>query len=405
MVHPRGWLRPTLTAAVFLFLAGCRTAQTGPAAFRPARTILPADRIELPARFVGNLTLIEVQVNGAGPFQLLLDSGSSGLLLSARTAKLANVNPRPGFIRAGTALGGQGVLQIAPAHVQHLAAGHLSLQDMPAFVSSVETLSKFPDSLHYDGILGFTALYDVVLEIDYPNRRVAVVRRGAEEPPRDRAVPLLPVSYKLFADFEIGGKTSRVFIDTGDNGGFEVPRLADFPLLYPTQKEDGLGSHGLGGRRPRSQWAQLDGVIRLGPITWKNPPLFSYSGKRTSVGGDALRAWKVIFDQRARLLYFLGEPSTVFKTKQPPDTRYKFGFDGERHHNGIRLREVDPGDAFDRAGLRVDDVVSTVDGHPVMDWIENRLPQDVLQKPRVKVVGTRDGKTFEVILVQGPGGE
>lgn len=404
MAHPNGLLRHTLIAAIFLGLAGCRTAQTGPAAFRPARTILPADRIELPATFVGNFPLIEVQINGVGPFQLLLDSGSSGLLLSARTAKLAKVNPRPGSVHTGPVLGGQGVLQTTGAHVKHVTAGRLSLQDMPAFISSAETITT-DASLHYDGILGFSALYDVVLEIDYPNRRVAAVRPGAEKFPRDRVVPLLPVSYKLFANFEIGGKTSRVFIDTGDDGDFEVSHLDDFPLLFPKQKADGVAGSGLGGRLRRPEWGQLDGVIRLGPVTWENPRLFSRSEKRTSVGCGALEMWKVIFDQRARLLYFLGDPTTVSTTKQAPNPHYKFGFDSEPHQDGIRLRAVDSGDAFERAGLRVDDVISTVDGHPVMDWNDGRLPRAVLQKARVKVVGTRGGKPFEVILVQGPDGE
>jgi hypothetical protein len=410
---PARLFRATLLLAVCSALAGCFTVRLGEDFYRPRRTILAADRVELPVTFVGDYFFVEARINGAGPFRLILDSGCSNLVLSPGAAKLAGVQANRFLTQQVTVNGGKGFGKYSTAQVDRLEAGGLKLEGVKALVVSkaawageLAGIQQFLDVMgfgSFDGVLGMAALYNVLLEIDYPNRHVAVVRLGTRQFPPDRAVPYNLVHGICIATLDLGSKTARALIDTGNNGGFQIPSLDEIPLLYPKQKMDGPVSYGAGGRVARREWGQLEGDIRLGPVTWQNATVLSNNGKVALIGSRALKPWKVVFDQQTRQLYFLDGPAFIGLPKMPaPDSRFKLGYFGELYRDGIRLLEVDSGYAFDQAGLRVGDVVSTVEGLSVMDWVRGRLPPEISGKPRVKLRAEREGKSFDTILVQGP---
>ncbi|HEY8994506.1 MAG TPA: aspartyl protease family protein [Lacunisphaera sp.] len=400
-----------LLLALALGLTGCFTVQRPADYYRPRRTTLAADRVELPTTSLDEYLLIETRINGAGPFRLLVDSGCSSLVLSPRAAKLAHVRANPFLTEYVSVIGGKGLVKQSTAQVDRLEAGGLTLEGVKALVSGKTAWAEeliihqmaFGEVESFDGVLGMSVLYDVILEMDYPTRQVAVVRPGTGQLPADRAVP-----YNLdigvgWVTLEIGGKPVRALIDTGFNGGFKITSWEDIPLLYPQQKEDGLGAYGAGGQVRRRAWGQLEGEMRLGPITWQNAIGVSNDGKEAVVGSLALKPWKVVFDQHAHQLYLLGEHALVALKKVPaPDVRFKPGYFCELHGDGIRLLEVDAGGTFEQAGLRVGDVISTVDGFKAVDWVAARVPSEVLKKPSVKLNVERDGKRFETTLVQGP---
>ncbi len=404
-------LRIALLLVLASALAGCFTTRTSQDFYRAQRTTLSANRVALPVTFAGNFPFVEVRINGAGPFRMVLDSGSDCLVLAPHVAELAHVPLRsssPTLVNAAS--GRKGALEMSSATVKRLEAGGLKLENVgvlvigkDVFAGEMAPLLKRGNSA-FDGILGMAVFYDVMLEIDYPNRCAAVVRLGTESLPRDRSVLFSAVGHDRFASIEVAGKTALAFIDTGSDGGFEIPNLDDVALLYSRQKTDGLAGYGVGGRIPRAEWGQLEGDIRLGPITWQNPPVFCRRRETIYIGSDALCAWKLVFDQRVNRLYLLGEPKTVFKTKQAPDVRFKLGFLCEPYGDGVRLLEVDSGCAFEQAGLRIGDVISTVEGFSAVDWVRRskRVPPEVYKKPRAKLAVERDGKRFEAILVQGP---
>jgi hypothetical protein len=400
-----------LLLALALGLTGCYTVQRPEDYYRPRRTTLAADRVELPTTSLGDHLLVEARINGAGPFRLLVDSGCSNLVLSPRAAKLARTRTNPFLTDYASVVGGKGVVKESIAQVDRLEAGGLTLEGVKAMISNKTEWAEmmavyqmaFGELGSFDGVLGMAALYDVILEIDYPNRQVAVVRRGTEKFPADRAVPYSLVGGVGWVTLEIGGKPVRALIDTGSLGGFGVTNLEGVPLLFPQQKEDGTGTYGAGGQDRRRAWGQLEGEIHLGRITWQNPIVTSHYRKDALIGSLALRTWKVVFDQHARQLYLLGEQAlATWDKRPPPDARFKPGFFCERHGDGIRLLEVDTGGTFEQAGLRVGDVISTVDGFNVVDWASGRVPPEAWKKPSVKLNVIRDGKRFETTLLLGP---
>ena len=398
-------------------LAGCFTVQLPEDYYRPRRTIFAAERVELPATFVGDYPFVEVLINGTGPFRLMLDSGCSNLMLSPHAAKLAHVRANPFLTEHVSVNGGKGAVRHYTAQVNRVEVGGLQLEGVKALVpdqqawatkvASVQKVEKALEFGDFDGFLGMAALFDLILEIDYPNRQVAVVRPAAGRFPPERAVP-----YELnhgvgFVTLDLGGKTARALVDTGSNGGFDLPTIDDVPLLNPKQKVDGVGAFGAGGQMARETWGQMEGEIRLGPITWQNALVFTSDRKDAVIGSRALKPWKVVFDQPARRLYFIGERPLATMTKIPvPDARFKPGYFCELHGDGVRLLEVDSGGTFEQAGLRVGDVISFVDGFSAVDWVSKsrRVPSEVYQKPRLKLNVEREGKRFEAILVQGPDG-
>jgi hypothetical protein len=384
-------------------LAGCVTIDRPPEYFRPARTVGKGNRVELPVTFIDDYPSVEVRINGEGPFHLLLDSGASTVTLSSRAAKLAHVQPKR-FAKDSVAVsGGQGIAARSIALVHRLEAGGLSLENLHVLIDEAEASAAEPNAQlmigDFDGTLGLAALYDVILEIDYPNKKVAVMRRGTERFPPERAVACDFTGVLGEVKLEIGGRTISAFVDTGSNGDFELTTLEDLPLFFPKQKGDGLAPYFVGGRGVREEWGQLNGDIRLGPVTWKNPVVTNTHATEAFLGNYALRPWKVVFDQHAGLIYFLGERSSIYWKKMPvPNPQFKLGYFCEACGTGVRLLEVDTGGAFDRAGLRVGDIITTIEGQSAVDWIYEHLPTDILKQPRLKLKAVRDGADFETIV-------
>jgi Aspartyl protease len=370
--------------------------------FSPHRIVLSADWVALPTFGDNDGALwVEVRINDAGPFWLMVDTGCDGLMLAQHVADAAGLSvlSRSKFSIHGS-VADDALAKVT--WVEHLKSGGLRLEDIAAIVVDNADLANMNAALgnRMDGVLGMAALKDVLLEMDFAGRQVAVARLGTRHYPPERAVPYqgnVPL-----ATMSIRGKTMEVLIDTGRSGGLGIPRLEAVPLLFPKVKKDG-SAVGIGKLSMRNEWGQLAGEARLGPVTWVNPPV--YRSRSGNIGVAALNTWKLAINQQAHEIYFLdGNLRLKWDKQKPPALRFKpgifVGFEGA----GLRLLEVDSGGAYDLAGLRAGDLIMTVDGAPAVDYAYGRVSQKIKNNKHPRLHVRRGEREFEATLILAPSG-
>lgn len=124
-----------------------------------------------PASSCAPLLLIDVMVNGQGPFQFVLDTGASGTGLSRRLAERL----RLGGGEQRAALGCGGTVNAETVRVSGLQVGPLRMENLPVFVADLSAIAGKAGA-EIDGILGYDFLHHWRLLIDYPARTLTFSR-------------------------------------------------------------------------------------------------------------------------------------------------------------------------------------------------------------------------------------
>lgn len=355
-------------------------------------TVWAADRVALPTIASPGGLCIEAKINGAGPFKLIVDTGMGILLLTPQTARAAHLEPTRSSISIDTSAT---IVTCALTVADRVESGGWAIRRFAAAITNESDLIPFRE-LGVDGVIGLNQFADSVLEIDFPAQRVYVVRPGTAHYPSDRAVAYRGLVPEVQLD--VAGRSIPALIDTGSNCGLILPEMRGYPLIGPIDKDDGIGGFAIGVKQPgRGENARLDGDVHLGPAVWRNPPVrAAVPTQEASIGSDILRARKLAIDQQSHRIYFL-EPQLIEGWAKRPvaDPRTKLGYHVAYEGAALRLLEVDPEGAFDRAGLRAGDLIVTVDGQGAAQFLRTMSWQEV-ESRRLRV--RRDGNEFTAIL-------
>lgn len=173
-------VRP-LRAWLGVFCGGMGLLAAGCAAFNPAPrgTVLAAARVDLPTAYKGGFLFVDARINGAGPFRLLVDTGTSGLALSAAVAETAGLPPKGSAVVVSPAA----KIPTRLVSVDRFECGGMTLQNTPAVIIDAHEMevlaTAFGDAFGCVGIVGIGAFQDVIVQMDFPGRSVSVFRPDA----------------------------------------------------------------------------------------------------------------------------------------------------------------------------------------------------------------------------------
>src|SRR5712671_5337190 len=164
------------------------------------------DVIEAPFRFLNNELLLEVKIDGKGPYSMLLDTGADPSAIDIRTAR--DLRLKLGQ-KGQVASGGTAVHYAYEIQLPSVTVGEFTATDVHAAALEGEVFfTRFGASIH--GVLGHSFLDQRVIQIDYPKR---VVRFFRQSPIGDSRSPTAPGSARLtFRD-------RKVLIDDVDVNG------------------------------------------------------------------------------------------------------------------------------------------------------------------------------------------
>jgi hypothetical protein len=260
-----------------------------------AVAVLPMqDRgVTVPMIDFGGRPMVEVTINGKGPYPFILDTGAD---LTGIDDSLAQELALP----AGSPVGGEPTVRIESFGVGSMVAHNFVAGSMPSMVSR---MSDHPPR----GVLSAAAFPGQLVVLDYPGKRVTIKpgalakadNRRIFEYGADEELPVIPV--------RVAGHEYHIHLDSGSPGGVMLPMkyIPELPLEAPPVT---IGqARTVAGTFP-VQSATVKGTIEIGEYTLDLKDV-RFSDLRPgpkpgigNVGAQVLRGFIVTFDAKNRRL-------------------------------------------------------------------------------------------------------
>jgi aspartyl protease len=288
-------------AAVF-FLARGLWAQHGGGGpmmiAAPAMLEVPSGGISLPMQDVGGRPVVDVKINGKGPYRFILDTGASGNVIDTALQDELSLPKSPmtaTFPGHGTSM--------TLVSLEELSVGEAKLGGLTAVVMHLDKL--FTGDGAPRGVLSASAFPGHVVTFDYPKKRIGIAKGKLDTDDakrtfaysEDDVLPTVPV--------RIGGREVRVHLDTGSGYGLILPRhyldelpLASQPVDSGQKTRTPMGEYPIKLAKLKGPVALGDYALDLGDVRFSDaspggPP-------RGNLGYEVLRGFVVTLDSRNR---------------------------------------------------------------------------------------------------------
>jgi Aspartyl protease len=265
-----------------------------------AHVDLGVAKTAVPMQFFHGLPVVNVFINGKGPFKFVLDTGAEGCVVSEDLAHELSL-PDRGRALAGRP-GAAAPVSATATSIDELDLGAVKLSGV--FAVSFNMSGLWKGSSTPRGVLSAASFPGLLITLDYPAKRVEL-RRG-ELPGADglsvfgwdasERLPIVPL--------DLGGVKLQAHLDSGSNSGIDLPTTYATSLRLLGKPVPGKKVKFADGESAVS-WAFLDGVAAIGRFTFKNPQVRFVDGTtNANVGRKILERFSVTFDSANRRIRF-----------------------------------------------------------------------------------------------------
>jgi predicted aspartyl protease len=270
--------------------------------------------IEAPFDFDRNEILLQVKVNGKGPFRMMLDTGADPSAIDLATAREIGLKLAPTG-RQGSG-GGSGINLSYETELPLVEVGGLAARNLTAVAIDLSNISQRWGK-PIQGVLGHSLLHNRVIQIDYPKQ---VVRFYAKSPfskvtnqANTSTRTVLSFRYAnnvLVDDVWVNGKRVVAELDTGSDGTFKLTPAAVtyLGLEGEVSKAQATKSVGFNGIAENSEGKV--GNVTIGGISIE-APIVIFFGKGTgrdnkawgiNIGNAFLKDFVLTIDYRSKLI-------------------------------------------------------------------------------------------------------
>ena len=278
--------RIALTALACLGWGGGASAQSLPDSLiqriraGASRVTVPGDSVVLPLVGTPTLPLVEVSINGTGPFRFLIDLGSNVTLLRRNVVDASR----------STVLVERASSDIVL--VEAMSLGKARLEDV--------TVGSY-DELDVDGVLGYNVLQYSAFTLDFPRQRLVLHHRSLP-PPDGQTV----FSYRLqgrmpYIMVSLRTDSLLLNLDTGATEWMTVPpaQQADLRWLAPPAPGRTVANNQTGPARVLEGY--LADTLRFGALVIASPLVYvNPDADDAWLGAAAMRGVVWVFDPLQR---------------------------------------------------------------------------------------------------------
>jgi hypothetical protein len=354
--------------------------------------------VSVPITMHGVYVYVPVRLNGK-PATFVLDSGAGMNVVTPEAARRLGIAPDP---RKADVIGAGGAAASASmARIDRLEVGETKLSGQPAVVIPL------PEVLACDGLLGAGFFHQWVVTVDYAGSRLVLTRPGSFTPPPDAEV--FPI--KLI------GETPHIAADAdGCQGWFQIDSGAGsaLTLFRPFVETNGLRGRyspsietvvgrGVGGlmygdvvRLPVFSIGKFTFRQSVATLSRQTSGAFARSDVAGNLGGEILRRFTITFDYANLKAYMT--PNGLYDR---PFHYNRTGVAIDYEKGRFLVRAVLPDSPGSEAGVKVNDVILTIDDRPAAEikpWETGDLSE---RNPGTKVrlkLRTVDGSVRDVTL-------
>ena len=363
-----------------------------PNKIRPGKTELREVEVKHPMSATEGAPVVEVMINGAGPFKLAIDTGATQMTLDDDVVKkLAIETPEPATDPEEEA---KKPATDPVVSLISIALGDAVFFELDAKVTDHDKQGE--GERVYDGIVGLPLFADVLLTLDYAAEKI-ILKGGELEAADGKGI----LSYAdkgglLTLPLTFDGNSAEVTVATGHPGGFTLAaalrhEVKMAPKAYTEPKRRRTGTE-------EESNLQMMGTVELGRYKLFQPPLAvlaSDSSEIPKLGHRVLQNFTVTIDQKTRRIRFERAKGTrvTFGHAQP-----SFGAVFYRYGRYLKVREVIPDSPAGRSPLRVGDRVEWVDGRRPSDFEPGELGPFIDNADAITYSINRGGATLHVTL-------
>ena len=316
---------------------------------------------EFPMQLIGGLVVVQAD-DDAGPWNFLIDTGSSATLVSPEFAirrRSRQVNPGAPTIWLRDATGQ--AVPVDSVLLDKVDFGPAHFSNVRALVFDCRVISDHL-GLKIDGVLGFHLFADARLTLDYPGRRIVMSELEDEEPLRGCVIPITIQNGVPFFEATLGDSPLLTLIDSGSDGSLSLdPAGLDKEFAEAPRQGTMIGTlHG----NHRQILGRLADTLHISDFQIETP-VVDLSGILTSIGGEILQQFEVTFDQSHREVAFY-RPDDDFII--PPAPKMSSGISFAKVRAYWRITAIAPNSPASAAAFSIGDLVIRLNGEPVDAW-------------------------------------
>jgi hypothetical protein len=279
----------------------------------PQRTLVPPGGADVPIRMKYGVPIVDVLVNGKGPYPFVLDTGTSCVFVAPALAKELGL-PRPGFSKPARDAHGK-VHRVSATRIDRLSIGGAKFEVLDALVDE----PMFNDVA---GLLGMRLFGRTVVTVRFADEHMTIgSHHVSASDPNTLPVRLVMGVATVPVSPPVRGPrwTPYVFLDTGMNGGFTLPAPDRRHLSLDPVVHSQVHTRAPTGVRTLDV-VRLKGPMDIGPYTaWDATVALEPGGRRGRLGSLFLRRFDVTIDTAAkRVRLFLRDPAPATR---PATTR------------------------------------------------------------------------------------
>src|SRR5437868_4434220 len=249
-----------------------------------------------PMKFRGLMPVIEVKLNGQGPFAFTIDTGA-GMQADIDTSVAAQLKLQPNGKVLNGDPSGENDREVDTARIESIAFGGAEFRNVTAVIRPQRITRDYPD---VDGILGFALFTDYLLTLDYPAMEVRLAR-GTLPPANGADVLNFEIENRIpVIEVAIGKIRVRAHIDSGNFvAGFILPEEIAEQLQLMSQPVTVGRARSVSNQIELKQ-VKLKDTIRIGGFDFPQPTITFPALSDTNVGFKVLRDFALTFDQKNR---------------------------------------------------------------------------------------------------------
>jgi predicted aspartyl protease len=364
------------------------------ASFPPDKTA-----VELPFEMLSGHIYVRLNLNGKGPYRMLLDSGAINVALPELVEDL-------GLKTASPATAGGSSDDSGSVHIDRIDVAGIAIEDQTfAVIPLAEFMHRVEGLDDVAGVIGFELFRRFPVKIDYQSSRITLYDPNAwTYKGSGVAIPFQFKDHTPQVQGSVDGVDGAFDIDTGSRSALMLAE--PFARQNAMAEKVGAKREIISGAGPSGYTRALIGratTLKLGEITIANPVTYvstATSGRFAdpdiagNVGNAALRRFSVTFDYPHQKLYF--EKNANFGE---PDVHERAGLWVEQNDKGYVVVEVVPESAAAQAGLKAGDVVVAIDSKPASSLTLSEFRQRLRAAPGTKLrLKLESGPTRTVTL-------
>jgi Aspartyl protease len=262
-----------------------------------------------PMQMRGWMPVVEVKLNGQGPFAFMIDTGA-GMQADIDTSVAERLRLQPSGRAINGDPSGENDREVATVTIDSITIGGavakgtrarrtsdgaVEFRNVTAIVRPHKITKDYPE---VDGILGFALFSNYLLTLDYPAMEVRLAR-GALPPANGADILNFEIENRVpIVELAIGKIKVPAHIDSGNFvAGFILPEeiVEQLPLL---SRPAPVGSARSVNNRIELKQVQLRSSIRLGGFDYSQPTITFPALSDTNVGYKILREFTLTFDQK-----------------------------------------------------------------------------------------------------------